>query len=65
MGALGVVVDFPIFDELPRVAQVNEVVLVEAFVAHLPVEAFHNRVFRGLSRLDVVKVYLGLLAPGK
>jgi len=46
MRAILVIVVFPVFDNLPRVAVAGEEVLVEALVAQPTIEAFHEAVTR-------------------
>ena len=52
--SVGVVVDPPFFDDLARLAEVREHVLVEVFVAEASVEALHEAILNRFARRDVV-----------
>jgi len=56
MWSVQIVVDPPVFDDLPRMAITAEQMLVEAFIAQTAVERFHEAILHGLSRRDVVPV---------
>jgi hypothetical protein len=53
----------PRSDQLAGMAQVVEQVLVQTFIAHPPVEAFHKSVLYRPSRRDVVPVNLAVFLP--
>ena len=55
MRANGVVVDAPSFDDVARLGERGEHMLVQALVPQLAVEALHEAVLLRLARRDVVK----------
>lgn len=61
--AYRVVIHPPVLDHLPCVSEIHETVLIQAFIAELPVEAFDKRVLRGLAALDEVQRHLILIGP--
>ena len=63
MGAVGVVVPPPFFDDPTGFWQAAEHVLVQAFVAETTVEAFHEGVLHRFARRDVVPFDAGVLLP--
>ncbi len=63
MGPLGVVVDPPSFDDLAGVAEIEEPVLVEAFIAEPPVEGFDEGVLGRLAGLDEIEPNAVALGP--
>jgi hypothetical protein len=52
--SVGVVVDPPFFDDLTRLLEVDEQVLVEALVAQPAVEALDESILHRFARRDVV-----------
>jgi hypothetical protein len=63
--SVGVVVDPPVFDNLPCLVEVAEHVLVEAFVAQAAVEALHKAILHRFARRDVVPFDGVLLLPSQ
>src|SRR6266852_4345167 len=61
--AHGVVIHPPGFDRLPCVSEIHEPVLVQTFIAELPVEALDERVLRGPAALDEMQRHLVLIRP--
>ena len=67
MRANGVVVDAPSFDDVARLGERGEHMLVQALVPQLAVEALHEAVLLRLARRDVVPfdaVVLGTFEHG-
>ena len=60
---LGVVVDPPCLDDLARLLEAGEEMLVEALIAQAPVEALDEAVLHRLARRDVVPFDMALLLP--
>ena len=54
----------PLLDDLPRLIQRHEPVLVQALVPELAVEALDVRVLHGLARRDKRKLHSPLIRPG-
>ena len=65
MWSLGVVVDPPCFDDLARLRQAGEQVLVEAFVPQPTIEGLDKAVLGWLAGRDVVPVDTVVLLPSK
>lgn len=65
VGLLGVVVDPPVFDNLPGMSIVGEQVLIQAFIPQPAVEAFHEDVLHWLARCDVVPFDPDVLLPSE
>ena len=65
MRANGVVVDAPSFDDVARLGERGEHMLVQALVPQLAVEALHEAVLLRLARRDVVPFDATLLLPGE
>ena len=65
MRSVGVVVVPPFFDDLARLFEAGEQVLVEAFVAQAAVEAFDKAILHRFARCDVVPFDATLLLPGQ
>ena len=63
MGSRQIVVQAPLFDDLPRVAEAAEPVLVEALVAQAAVEALDEGVLHRLARRDEAQAYAALVGP--
>src|SRR4029077_16220320 len=63
MRAHRVVIHPPGFNHLPCVLQIHEPVLVQAFIAELPVEALDERILCGLATLDEMQRHLVLIRP--
>ena len=63
MRSVGVVVDPPCFDDLTRLVEVVEQVLVEALVAQPAVEALHEAILHRFARCDVVPFDAAFLLP--
>ena len=62
MGPAGVVVDPPGLDDLAGIVEIEEPVLVEAFIAEPPVEGFDKGVLGWLAGLDEIEPHA--IAPG-
>ncbi len=54
MRSVQIVVDPPIFNDVPGMAIASEQVLIEAFVPQAPIEAFNEAVLHRFARSDVV-----------
>lgn len=65
MRSVGVVVDSPFFDDLARLLEVGEQVLVKTFVAQSSVEALHEAILLRFPRRDVVPFDGAILLPGQ
>ena len=65
MRSVGVVVDPPFFDDLARLLEVDEQVLLETLVAKSAVEALHEAILHRLARRDVVPFDAAFLLPGR
>ena len=65
VGSDGVVVGPPGVDDRPRVGEVVEQMLIEAFVAEPAVEALDEPVLLRLSRCDVVPQHRPSFLPGQ
>lgn len=65
MRSVGVVVDPPVFDDLPGFVEVGEQVFVEALVAQATVEALDKAILHRFARCDVVPVDAKLFLPGQ
>ena len=63
MWPAGVVIDPPGFDGFPGILQVQEPVLVEAFVSKLAVEGFDKCVLNRLAGVDEVQADTVALGP--
>src|SRR6202012_2480597 len=63
--SVGVVVDPPFFDDLSRLVEIGEQVLVETLVAQTAVEAFDKAVLHRLAGRDVMPFDPELLLPGQ
>ena len=63
VGAMGVVVPPPFFDDPTGLWQASEHVLVQAFVAEAAVQAFHEGVLHRFARRDVMPFDAGVLLP--
>lgn len=63
MQSVGVVVDPPFFDDLARLFEVGEQVLVEALVAQAAVEALDEAILHRFARRNVVPFDTTLLLP--
>ena len=63
MRAHGVVIYPPGFDHLACMSEIHEPVLVQTFIAELPVEAVDERILCGLAALDEVQRHLVLIRP--
>ena len=61
--SVGVVVDPPFFDDLARLVEVGEQVLVEALVAQSAVEALDEPILHRFAGCDVVPLDATLLLP--
>ncbi len=64
MGALGVVLDPPRLNGLPRLLQRREPVAVEAFGAKVAVERLGEGVVRGLARPRELELHAVAVGPG-
>ena len=65
MRAFLVVMATPVFNQLPGLVQVSERVLVEQVVAKSGIEALHEGILRGLSRLNEMQGCTAAGAPEK
>lgn len=65
VGPDGVVVGLPILDDRPRVGDVTEQMLIEAFVTEPAVETLDEPVLLRLSRCDIVPQHRPFLLPGQ
>lgn len=65
MWSVGVVVDPPFFDDLPRLLEIGEQVLIEALVAEPAVEALHEAILHRSARRDVMPFDGAFLLPGQ
>ena len=65
MRSVGVVVGPPFFDDLTRLFEVGEQVLIEALVAQATVEALHEAILDRFARCDVVPFNTAFLLPGQ
>ena len=65
MRPVGVVVDPHCFDDLPRLLEVGEQVLVKALVAKPAVEALHEAILHRFPWCDVVPFDGAFLLPGQ
>lgn len=63
MGAVGVIVEAPSFDDLPGRWQAVEQVFVETLIADPAVEAFDKGILGRLARRDVVPFNAAVLLP--
>src|SRR3954451_10558052 len=63
--SVGIVVDPPCFDDLTRLFEITEQVLVEALVAQPAVEALHEAILHRFARRDVVPFDVVLLLPSQ
>ena len=63
MGSELVVVSLPAFDSFSGVSQAREPMKVQAVLAALAVEAFHEGIARRFSRLDELKFDAASLRP--
>ena len=63
MRPFGVVINSPSLDEFFRIFEIDEPVLIEALVAHRPVEAFNEGVLDRLTRLDELLFDAMLVGP--
>lgn len=63
LGAVGVVVPPPFFDDPTGLWQASEHVLVQAFVAEAAVQVFHEGVLHRLAGRDVVPFDAGVFLP--
>lgn len=63
MRAFGVVINYPGFDEFFRIVEVDEPMLVEAFVPHRSVEALDKSVLHRLDWLDELQLDAMLVGP--
>ena len=65
MGSHRMVVDPPAFNDPPGLRERSEDMLVEAFIAQLPIEGFNNRILHRLSRRDVMPFNASLFDPAQ
>lgn len=65
VGPNGVVVGTPVFDDRPRVGEVAEQMLVEAFVTEPAIEALNEPVLLLLARCDIAPQHRPLFLPGQ
>ena len=63
--SVGVVVDPPFFDDLTRLVEVGEQVLVETLVAQSAVEAFDEAILHRFARCNVMPLDTPILLPGQ
>lgn len=63
MRAVLVEVDAPCRHQIAGMAQVIEQVLIQAFISHPAVEAFHKPILHWLAGSDVVPVNLAVFLP--
>jgi hypothetical protein len=62
--ALCVVIDPPVFDDLARLTDAGEPVLVEALLPKATVRAFDVRVLDRLARVDEIELDTVVIGPG-
>ena len=65
MGSGGIVVDPPRLDDASCHRQAPEQMLVEAFVAEAPIQAFHEDILDRFAWRDVVSLYTPVLRPSQ
>src|SRR5208337_3779681 len=63
--SVGVVVGPPFFDDLTRLFEIGEQVLVKALVAQASVEALDKAILHRFARCDVVPFDAALLLPAR
>jgi hypothetical protein len=63
MGPFGIVLDPPRFDDLPRLLQRREPVLIQAFRPEMPVETLDVRIVRRLAGPGEFELHAVLVRP--
>lgn len=63
MWTVVVEVDAPCSQRVAGMAQAIEQVLIQAFVRHAPIEAFHKTVLHRLSKSDVMSINAAIFLP--
>ena len=63
MRSVQIVVDPPVFNNVPGMAIAAEQMLVEAFISQSSIEAFDKSILHRLARGDVVPFHASILLP--